>query len=81
MRTKLIIIAALVIAAAPLGIIQSAMAKKCDSGAFEAGYKHGCDDSETPIGQGYTDQPRKGPAFHSQKFNEGYDVGVRDCMD
>jgi hypothetical protein len=81
MKAGFVIVAALVIMpAASLGIIQSVMAKKGDSGSYDAGYEHGCSDSEKPIGDSYIDKPGKGPAFHSDVFNNGYNAGVRDCM-
>ena len=47
MKAGFVIVAALVImTAASLGIMQSVMAKKGDSGSYDAGYEHGCSDSE-----------------------------------
>jgi hypothetical protein len=81
MKAGFVIVAALVImTAASLGIIQSVMAKKGDSGSYDAGHEHGCSDSEKPIGDRYIDKPEKGQAFHSDVFNNGYNAGVRDCM-
>ena len=58
MKAGFVIVAALVIMpAASLGIIQSVMAKKGDSGSYDAGYEHGCSDSEKPIGDRYIDKP------------------------
>jgi hypothetical protein len=66
MRTKLAITAALVIimAAASVGIIQTAMAKGIP---YQAGYDHGCDDAEISNADArYINQPDKGPSNHTK---------------
>src|SRR5919197_2042752 len=78
MNTKLAIAAALIIvSAASLGIIQSAMAKK--GTPFQAGYDHGCSDAKETFSLRYINQPGKGPSFHTQEFMNGYNVGFNAC--
>jgi hypothetical protein len=78
MRTNLAITAALIIvAAASLGIIQSAMATK--GTPYDAGYDHGCSDAKLPFSARYINEPDKGPSFHTQEFMSGYNAGFSAC--
>jgi|SRR5919198_756536 hypothetical protein len=78
MNTKLAIAAALIIvSAASLGIIQSAMAKK--GTPFQAGYDHGCSDAKETFSLRYINQPGKGPSFHTQEFMNGYNRAFSAC--
>ena len=78
MKTKLTILAVLVIvSAASLGIIQSAMATK--GTPWQAGYDHGCSDAQLPFSARYINQPDKGPQFHTQEFMSGYRAGFSAC--
>lgn len=47
---------------------------------YDSGYDHGCDDAEiSNPSDRYTNQPEKGPSFHTDEFNNGYDAGFREC--
>ena len=47
---------------------------------YDSGYDHGCDDAEiSNPSDRYTNQPEKGPGFHTDEFNNGYDAGFREC--
>ena len=78
MKTKLAIAAALiVVVAASLGIIQSAIAKK--GTPFQAGFDHGCNDAKVTFSARYINQPGKGPGFHTQEFMSGFNSGFSSC--
>jgi hypothetical protein len=64
------------IAAASLGIIQTAMAKK--GTPFQAGFHHGCNDAKVTFSARYINQPGKGPCFHTQEFMSGYNRGFSE---
>ena len=77
MRKELFIVADLVIvAAASLGMMQSATAKGTP---WQAGYDHACSDGRLPFSARYINQPGKGPSFHIQEFMCGYRAGFNAC--
>jgi hypothetical protein len=50
------------------------------SDAYDSGYDHGCDDSGiSDPDDRYYNQPGKGPSFHTDAFNRGYDDGFNAC--
>jgi len=52
------------------------------SGAYDLGYDHGCADAGVSDPEDrYINQPGKGPAFHSNRFMEGYNYGFAACSD
>lgn len=79
MRTKLAIKAALVImAAASVGIVQTAIAKGTP---YQAGYDHGCDDAKiSNVDARYVNQPDKGPSQHTAEFIRGYHADFTTCL-
>ena len=47
---------------------------------YESGYDHGCDDAEiSDPSDRYTNQPEKGPSYHTDEFNNGYNSGFSAC--
>jgi len=47
-----------------------------NSEAYKSGFKHGQEDAKiTDESKRYTNQPEKGPSFHSNNFNAGYKDG------
>jgi hypothetical protein len=50
------------------------------SDAYDSGYDHGCDDAGiSDPDDRYYNQPEKGPSFHTDAFNKGYDDGFNAC--
>ena len=50
------------------------------SNAYDSGYDHGCDDAGiSDPSDRYYNQPGKGPSFHTDAFNNGYDEGFDAC--
>ena len=50
------------------------------SDAYETGYDHGCDDARiSDPSERYYNQPEKGPSFHTEAFNRGYNDGFSAC--
>ena len=50
------------------------------SNAYDSGYDHGCDDAGiSDPSDRYYNQPEKGPSFHTDAFNNGYDKGFDAC--
>jgi hypothetical protein len=50
------------------------------SSAYDSGYGHGCDDAKiSDSSERYTNQPEKGPSYHTDEFNNGYDAGFSNC--
>ncbi len=59
----------------PLPSVQGSKASPYDSG-----YGHGCDDAKiSDPSERYTNQPEKGPSYHTEEFNNGYDAGFSSC--
>lgn len=47
---------------------------------YDSGYDHGCDDAKiSDSSDRYINQPEKGPAFHTDRFMEGYNAGFSAC--
>lgn len=47
---------------------------------YDSGYDHGCDDAKIfDSSDRYINQPEKGPAFHTDRFMEGYNAGFSAC--
>jgi hypothetical protein len=50
------------------------------SDAYDSGYDHGCDDAGiSNSDERYINQPDKGPAFHTGRFMDGYNIGFDSC--
>jgi hypothetical protein len=50
------------------------------SDAYDSGYDHGCDDAGiSDPSDRYYNQPERGPAFHTEAFNSGYEDGFNAC--
>jgi hypothetical protein len=50
------------------------------SDAYDSGYDHGCDDAKiSDSSERYYNQPEKGPSFHTDAFNRGYNDGFNTC--
>ena len=48
--------------------------------AYDSGYDHGCSDAGiSDSSERYTNQPEKGPSYHTEEFNDGYDAGFSAC--
>jgi len=48
--------------------------------AYKSGYNHGCSDAKIPNPSNrYTNQPERGPSFHTPSFNKGYQDGFDKC--
>ncbi len=46
----------------------------------ESGYNHGCDDASiSNPSQRYIEQPKKGFAYHTEEFIDGYNKGFASC--
>jgi hypothetical protein len=51
-----------------------------ESYPYDSGYDHGCDDAGiSDPGDRYYNQPEKGPSFHTDAFNRGYNDGFNAC--
>jgi hypothetical protein len=49
---------------------------------YRSGYDHGCDDASiSDPSERYTNQPGKGPSFHTGEFMNGYYNGFDACSD
>lgn len=47
---------------------------------YDSGYDHGCDDARISDSSDiYINQPEKGPSFHTDAFNRGYNEGFSSC--
>ena len=69
------VIAIVVVVVGIVGIPQ-ALAKK--GGAYEAGSEHASQDCQAGS-QKYLNSPGKGPAFHTDEFNQGYQDSLEEC--
>ena len=50
------------------------------SDAYDSGYDHGCDDAGiSDPSDRYYNQPEKGPSFHTDAFNRGYNDVFSAC--
>jgi hypothetical protein len=50
------------------------------SDVYDSGYDHGCDDAGiSDHSNRYYNQPEKGPSFHTEAFNSGYEDGLNAC--
>ena len=48
--------------------------------AKQSGYQHGCSDANiSDPDNRYINQPKKGPAFHTGSFMDGYHNGFNEC--
>ena len=60
--------------------ITSSLSVYASSDAYDSGYGHGCDDAGiSDPDDRYYNQPEKGPSFHTDAFNRGYDDGFNAC--
>lgn len=47
---------------------------------YDSGYDHGCDDAKiSDYSERYINQYEKGPAFHTDRFMDGYNNGYGAC--
>jgi hypothetical protein len=47
---------------------------------YDSGYNHGCDDAGiSDSSDYYINQPKKGPAYHTDEFMDGYYAGFDSC--
>ena len=59
----------------PLSFVQGSR-----SSPYDSGYDHGCDDAGiSDPSDRYTNQDEKGPSYHTDAFNNGYDAGFEAC--
>ena len=50
------------------------------SSPYDSGYDHGCDDADiSDPSERYINQLEKGPSYHTDAFNNGYDAGFEAC--
>jgi hypothetical protein len=69
------VIIAIVVAAVGIVGIPQALAK---GSPYSAGSQHAADDCHAGS-QKYSNSPGKGPAFHTDEFNQGYQDTMNEC--
>jgi hypothetical protein len=63
-----------------ISVVASGSYGYASSDAYDSGYDHGCDDAGiSDRSERYYNQPEKGPAFHTENFNRGYNDGFDAC--